>query len=160
MAVSSAYCGRVVFGNFNLTYRLPELESQEPGYIWAYLMKSLQTAYFGVALFLTIDAGFIILIYASQHKLPEIEKRLNNCTWINDNRTLWQYGGLVGKIHRISIIYIILLTPQFWHTKKAIDLTQIQSLPKELRRWVQIPLTVMLLATAALVLMSPWILSI
>lgn len=101
--------------------------------------------------FLTIGLGFIVLFFVAQTKLRKIETHLNKCRWVNDTYRIWGGGEIVGKIHRIGIIYSIYLFPRFWHRKQIIDLEQVLSLPRNLRLWIQIPYTIMIAAALVLV---------
>lgn len=129
------------------------MRSWEPIYMNHPPMSDKFVAYATGIIFLTIYACFAVLFYVAQTKLRTIEKHLNKCTWINDTYRLWGNSGIIGKIHRIGIIYSLYLFPAFWRRKKIIDFEQALLLPLSLKRWIQIPYTTMLVAAASLVLM-------
>jgi ABC-type antimicrobial peptide transport system permease subunit len=105
-----------------------------------------------VSLILAINIGFAILLYVAHTKLPQIEEHFNRCSWVNDTYKIWGNSGFVGKIHRVGIIYAILLLPTFWRKKDVIDFEKVQSLPKPLRMWIQIPYTLMIVAALLVIL--------
>ena len=110
-------------------------------------MINAYLAYTGMILFIAIDLGFVVLFYVAQTKLGRIETLLNRCIWVNDTYRTWGNSGFIGKVHRISIVYSIFISPTFWEKKGIIDLEQVHSLPKNLRLWIQIPYTLMITAT-------------
>jgi len=86
---------------------------------------------------LTITAltilNFSIMIYIAHRKIDYIEGLLSNCDMISGERKLWLHAGLPGKVHRLSNISFILLTPKFFARKSLIDIKEINSLPSKIK---------------------------
>jgi hypothetical protein len=117
-------------------------------------MSELFITILTITLTLIIYLDFLVLLYVAQNKLLIIERHLDKCIWVTDTARVWGNSGMLGKMHRLGIVYSVFLFPKFLHKKKVVDLDQAMSLPRSLRLWVQVPFTTM--NTAWIVMGITW----
>lgn len=79
-------------------------------------------------------ASFIVQTYIAHRHIKDYENLLPNCTFIIENRKLFQHGGLPGKLMRTGLIAWVLAIPGIFAKKGFIDLNEVKRFPPRTRR--------------------------
>jgi hypothetical protein len=86
----------------------------------------------------TIITSFI-LVYVSATKLTTVEAILSRSKMVVDMKSQLENAGLLGRMGRLSMVFVCLLFSRYWVRKGLADVRDIQAMPKSLALWVLIP---------------------
>lgn len=99
------------------------------------------------SLFLVLGSGIFFLMffnmaicsYVAFSKLEQVESHLENCKLVERNRRVFG-SGFFGRTYRLSQIGGMLIYPKILVRNGEANPEEIQKLPKDLRRWVVVPI--------------------
>jgi hypothetical protein len=97
---------------------------------------------YGVGLSLLCMATIItsfILIYVAETKLTTVEAILSRSKMVVDMKSQLENAGLLGRMGRLSMVFVCLLFSRYWVRKGLADVRDIHAMPKSLALWVLIP---------------------
>lgn len=99
-------------------------------------MTNLQILSIGVPLFVSPLVVFGVWGIIASRYLDLIESHFSNSRLVNDVRLSLSGSGMVGKIVRTGSIAAMLSMHKFCERKGLIDVGDVKSLPKQLRKYL------------------------
>lgn len=98
--------------------------------------------------------SIIVQSYIAHRHIEDYEALLPNCSFIIENRTLFQNGGLPGKLMRTGLIAWVLAIPGIFVKKGFIDLDEVKRFPPRTKRLLVSVLYVQCVTLIALVIFN------
>jgi hypothetical protein len=84
--------------------------------------------------------SFCVLVYVIQTKLEIMENHLKQNNISTETKSNWEAAGFIGKIPRISMIFVSLVLASYWSKRGFLNLDEAQRFPLRLRLWIYIPI--------------------
>ncbi|MBD8598658.1 hypothetical protein [Pseudomonas sp. CFBP 8772] len=106
-------------------------------------MIMLEKAWWVMAVFGSIFANIIIMIYFQLGKLATMEEllsdvklvHLNDCRCISDARRMWD-DGIIGRQMRMNMVTVLLTFPNLMYLRGDISKDANLRVPPHLRAWI------------------------
>lgn len=98
-----------------------------------------------------------LMLYVSQKKLHLVQAKLTGCKLISDTKSNVLGLGFIGRFFALSITAIILILSRTLSGNKLVDPDEIRRLPKELRRWVTVPVATSWALLVVILIASFWL---
>lgn len=102
-------------------------------------MNELDYRWIGAIIFILFVIQIGTTLFVIYFKLPEIENHLKNCPMVNSNKQHWSGFGVTARTQRLIYITLIFDFTKFRHNTDCLDMNEVKSLPKNLKRWLLIP---------------------
>jgi len=88
--------------------------------------------------------SFWINVYVKYYILPEVEKRLQNCSIVVDSKARWGNSGFFGRSHRLVMVNLALTSTSLLHRRGMVNIDEVNRISRTHRRWICIPMNMAL----------------
>lgn len=108
-----------------------------------------------VIIFLPMAFSLFFVFYLAHAYTTRIESLLSNSPFVKHHRDTLSGLGFIGKVIRTGFIVFVLLMPELMARKGGVDVDQVKSFPKPLKRILVSAWMMLLLSAVALMLFDP-----
>jgi len=106
----------------------------------------------GISIIVPMALTFITQCYVAQKYTELFESFLSNCKYVIDNREIYRFAGLPGKLIRTGSISVVLATPKLFIWRGLANAEEVKAFPRKHRRILLCLLALHLTLFSALVL--------